>query len=341
MGKININVEKKLNNFPLSVAIKSDARFIGILGESGAGKSQTLRCIAGIEKPDNGRICINDSVYFDAEKKINITVQKRNVGYMFQNYALFPTMSVYENVVAGIRGKDISSEDIWDYLRRFQIDELADVYPNKLSGGQKQRVALARILIGKPEIIMLDEPFSALDATLRDKMQQELMASLKEYNGTVIMVSHNRDEIYRFSDEIYILSNGKIIESGDKKEIFMNPHKKETARLTGCKNITQIKRIDDHNAYVPEWNINIRTERVIPECEYIAYRAHDFGLLYSDDTEELINVIPAKLENMAEMPFETNLYFAGKISCFISRDEYKGIPKNLKLKEDKIIFLKD
>lgn len=363
---IDIDISKQLNNYRLSVEIKSSARRIGILGESGAGKSMTLKCIAGIEKPDFGKICADEKVYFDSDSKINTSPQMRCAGYMFQNYALFPTMTVYENVAAGVRkpsAKSLSREAlnklVTESLKRFHIDDLKDYYPSKLSGGQKQRVALARILIGRPEIIMLDEPFSALDATLRDKMQQELASVLNEYNGTVIMVSHNRDEIYRFCDEIFVINEGKIIESGEKKEIFLNPHKKETARLTGCKNIAELMRIDEQTASVPDWNLTLRTEREIPECKYIGYRAHDFELLYSDNTNDFeetngtkaANIIRAKLKVTAELPFETNLYFeceysGTQISCFIGRDEYellkqRRFPKALKLKEDKILFLEE
>lgn len=355
---IDINISKQLNNYLLSVEIKSNAKRIGILGESGAGKSMTLKCIAGIERPDSGKICTDGKIYFDSDNKINLSPQKRCAGYMFQNYALFPTMTVYENVAMGVResyAKSLSRKAldnlILESLKRFRIDDLKDVYPSKLSGGQKQRVALARMLMGKPEIIMLDEPFSALDATLRDKMQLELASILNEYDGTVIMVSHNRDEIYRFSDEIYVINEGKIIESGEKKKIFLNPHKKETARLTGCKNIARLTRTDDHTASVPDWNITLRTERVIPECKYIGYRAHDFELLYSDNTTTNANAIGAILKDIAELPFETNLYFecensGAQISCFIGRDEYellkqRGFPKALKLKEDKMLFLEE
>lgn len=349
MERIDIDIRKKLNNFDLNINIHSSAKKIGILGESGAGKSMTLKCIAGIEECDTGFICIDGIKLYDPDGKINLKPQDRHAGYMFQNYALFPTMTVYENVEAGTFK---NNPEIKNILNKFNISELSNVYPDKLSGGQKQRVALARILIGKPRIIMLDEPFSALDNTLKDRMQQELSTYLEEYDGIVIMVSHNRDEIYRFSDEIFVIKDGNIIESGKTGDIFLKPRKKETARLTGCKNITEIERLNDNNAVAPKWNLNIRTEHAIPEYSgYIGYRAHDFAPKGEKGQVEEYNTINVLPRNIAHLPFETNLYYEientnEQISYFVSREEYEqflkdGVPKALMLKEEKMLFLED
>ena len=159
--------------------IESDAGRIGILGESGSGKSMTLKSIAGIESVDSGHIAVGGRVLYDSEEKISLKPQKRNVGYMFQNYALFPTMSVLKNVMAGLgRATDENRSRAADMLKRFRMEGFENRLPGELSGGQQQRVALARIMVTEPDLILLDEPFSALDSYLRERMQLEMLEML-------------------------------------------------------------------------------------------------------------------------------------------------------------------
>ena len=177
---ISLDIKKKLGDFSLEISFETDAKRIGILGPSGCGKSMTLKSIAGIEKPDSGRIQIDDRVLFDQGEKINLKPQKRNVGYMFQNYALFPTMTVVQNIGAGL---GISDEDrnarVTDMIERFHLQGLEKHLPGQLSGGQQQRVALARIMAYRPDLILLDEPFSALDEHLKERLQHEMMTMLE------------------------------------------------------------------------------------------------------------------------------------------------------------------
>ena len=176
---ISIDIEKKLKGFTLKVKFDSGTSRVGILGASGSGKSMTLRCIAGIEKPDRGRIVLGGRTVFDSEKKIDLKPRERRIGYLFQNYALFPTMTVKENIRCGFRGGRKASEElIADYLKRYQLEGLEDHYPSQLSGGQQQRAALARMMIGEPEVILLDEPFSALDGYLKDVLQKDMQRFL-------------------------------------------------------------------------------------------------------------------------------------------------------------------
>ena len=193
---IEINIHKTLGRFHLDMHVKSNSKRIGILGASGCGKSMTLKCIAGIETPDQGQIVLEERILYDNTQKINIKPQKRKIGYLFQNYALFPTMSVRKNIMAGLRCSQEEQEKIADQMiEKFQLTGLGNRLPGELSGGQQQRVALARIMAYEPDAILLDEPFSALDEFLKDKLQQELMEMLEDYPGTVILVSHSRDEI--------------------------------------------------------------------------------------------------------------------------------------------------
>ena len=168
---IYVDIEKNFGKFNLKTKFEFDNEIMGLLGASGSGKSLTLKCIAGIEKPDKGRIILNDRVLFDSEKKINISPKDRKIGYLFQDYALFPNMNVYENIKVGIRERENFDKLIMEKLEEMRISHLKDKKIYEISGGEKQRVALARLLINKPEIILLDEPFSALDDYLKWKIE--------------------------------------------------------------------------------------------------------------------------------------------------------------------------
>ena len=168
---LQVRIKKKLGNFLLDVDFSMDGGIFAILGASGCGKSMTLKCIAGIERPDEGRIVLNDRVLFDSAKRINLPPQKRKVGYMFQDYALFPTMNVVQNIQAGM-GRKPDPKKVREYITGFQLGGLEHHMPDQLSGGQKQRVAMARMLAAEPEVLLLDEPFAALDSYLKWKMEQ-------------------------------------------------------------------------------------------------------------------------------------------------------------------------
>ena len=215
---VELEIKKQYGKFRLDVAFKSEKKRIGILGASGCGKSLTLKSIAGIERPEKGRIVIDGVTLFDAGKNIFLKPQKRKVGYLFQNYALFPNMTVEQNIGIGFTGnKEDKQKMVEQLLYHFQLDGLEKLYPSKLSGGQQQRTALARIMAYEPDVILLDEPFSALDAYLRERMLTELMEMLSDYEGTVIMVSHSRDEIYSFSEEVLVIEDGHGICLGPVK----------------------------------------------------------------------------------------------------------------------------
>ena len=213
MMKLYADIHKKIGEFELDVLIKSNAKRIGILGASGSGKSMTLRSIAGIEEVDSGRIEMAGRILFDSAERTNLKPQMRNVGYMFQNYALFPTMSVLKNVMAGLRGgaSEENKTKAREMLARFNMEDFERKLPGELSGGQQQRVALARIMVTEPGLILLDEPFSALDSFMRERMQTEMEEMLSDYQGQVIMVSHNLEELERFSEELLEISGGKVI----------------------------------------------------------------------------------------------------------------------------------
>ena len=209
---LEVQIYKKLAEFDLDVSFQVDDNILGLMGASGSGKSMTLKCIAGIETPDQGRIVLNNRVLFDSEKKINVPIQKRNVGYMFQSYALFPNMNVYENISVGLRARKVKDVDIvvQKVMQQFRVFELASRYPKQLSGGQRQRVALARLMAYEPDVLLLDEPFSALDEDLKEDLLWELKSEL-QISKPVIFVSHNKEEVNELCDLKYKIKQGEII----------------------------------------------------------------------------------------------------------------------------------
>ncbi len=363
---IKVQIQRKLDSFLLDISFQSECRRIGILGASGCGKSMTLKSIAGIETPDQGHIEAEGRTLFDRADRINLKPQKRNVGYLFQNYALFPTMTVEKNIAAGLKGSRQENEvRVREMVKKFQLQGLEKRLPGQLSGGQQQRVALARIMAYEPDVILLDEPFSALDMYLKDRLQQELMDMLADYRGTVIMVSHNRDELYRFSEELLIIDQGHIAAAGETKELFRNPVSREAARLTGCKNFSRARRVDAHTVEAEDWGITLHAKGEIPEdVQWLGYRAHDFVPVWGERGE---NMLRFDLESSALLPFEKNYYLrpensagyiesgaaadtdhhqeARNICWFVQREKIeeldaKGFPNYLLFKEDRILFLK-
>ena len=338
-------IKKQLPDFSLDLSFSTKQKRIGILGASGSGKSMTLKSIAGIETPDAGQVIVDGHVLFDREKKINEIPQRRNVGYLFQNYALFPHMTVEQNIAAGLHGaKGENRCLVRQQLSRFRLEGLAKRYPGELSGGQQQRVALARIMAYSPRMILLDEPFAALDAFLRDRLLQELIEQLTDYDGTVIFVSHNRDEVYRFSRELLIIDSGRQVCFGDTRELFLHPKEMETARLTGCKNIVQAERIDDHHVSVRDWDLILHLKKEVPEgLRYVGIRAHMFEPVWGEKMPE--NAIAFHLADVAEYPFEYKYYSHSPDICWYVQKgihqqiEQRGMPKFLRLPEEEILLL--
>jgi molybdate transport system ATP-binding protein len=272
-----IDIKKKLTNFTLEVSLEANGSRIGILGASGCGKSMTLKCVAGIETPDEGVIVINGVTVFDSAKGVYLRPQERRTGYLFQNYALFPTMTVAENIGIAIRDKDRKSRDaiVADIVQRLGLCGLEGSRPARLSGGQQQRVALARMLVSSPAILMLDEPFSALDSFLRAQVERELVETIDSFSGTVLFVSHNRDEIYRICDEVAVMNEGRFESVGSKAELFDNPRTVTAARLSGCKNLARAKKIGATRIVVHDWSLELETGRAVPDdIAWAGIRAH-------------------------------------------------------------------
>jgi molybdate transport system ATP-binding protein len=201
------------------VKFQTEHNLIVIFGPSGAGKSLTIQAIAGLITPDRGRIVLNGRTLFESDGDINLPARKRNVGYVFQDYALFPHLTVAENVGFAVRqmfwrhnGKKVDAH-ILEFLAKFDLTDLAAAYPRQLSGGQRQRVALARALIRKPDILLLDEPFAALDPLLRDRMRHGLLELQKRFAVPMVIITHDPDDIELFGENLIVLRNGRVVKS--------------------------------------------------------------------------------------------------------------------------------
>ena len=347
---LSVSIKKKLSGFTLDVSFETKGKRLGILGASGSGKSMTMRCIAGIEEADEGRILLNDRPLLDTSNKIALAPQKRNVGYLFQNYALFPNMSVEKNIACGLKLKDKTAKEeiVRSMINRFALEGLEKRMPSELSGGQQQRVALARIMAYEPDVIMLDEPFSAMDSYLKDVLQAQLLEILDDYQGDVIMVSHDRDEIYKICDEMMIMDEGKVVEIGKTQDLFKHPRHMRTAVLSGCKNVSAVEVIDAHHIRVIDWDLTLYSQQEVSDrIAYVGLRAHDFIPRWKDKPEK--NAVVFDLRTIAKLPFETHYYVncaQSQLCWFIQREDENrmkelGMPDYLEFPADKLLLLEE
>lgn len=265
---LDVRIKKSFGDYTLDVAFAGGDETLGFLGASGCGKSLTLRCIAGIETPDAGRIVVNGKVFFDSEQKINLTPQQRKTALLFQNYMLFPNLTVADNIGAGI-GREVPRAEreriVSEELERFGLRGFGQRYPAQLSGGQQQRVALARMLAARPGILMLDEPFSALDSHLKGVLEQNLVSLFDAFEGTILYVSHDIDESLRFCDRIAVVDAGRIVEMDRGRELVNRPQSVAGLKLSGCKNAPAAEYAGPHMVHVPPWGIDVHTAREVPQ----------------------------------------------------------------------------
>ena len=303
-----MDIQKKLPGFELAVKLEAKQEIIGILGASGSGKSMLLRCIAGLVKPDAGKIIVNGKTLFAAKKKINVKPRERKVGFLFQNYALFPHLTVSENIAFGLDGweKAAKEEKIAALLEKFHLTTMEKRYPNQISGGQQQRVALARAMAGDPEILLLDEPFSALDEHLKGQMLKEMLAYLKDFSGNTLYVTHNMEEAYSLCQRIAILKAGKLEVFAAKEELFAAPVSLETAKITGCKNLVKAKRRSDSLLELQDWGIRVKTASKVTVSEgFAGIRANQLRIATEAQQENCFQMWIAD-ENTT--PFRSTLY---------------------------------
>ena len=261
---LKVEINKTLLGFKLDVAFSVDGEVLGILGPSGSGKTMTLNCIAGLLRPDSGFMQLNDRVLFDAAQKINLPSRDRNVGLVFQNYALFPHLTASENIAYGIRHQSRAEvkHRVQTLIEEMGLEGLQNRYPQQLSAGQQQRVAVARALAPEPEILLLDEPFSALDSLTKEQLEMQILELRKFYKGHIILVTHDLVEAYRLSSRIAVYDAGKIIQCDRKEKIISSPANQKVARMTRFRNFMDgvITEIKDKNIWVsiPDLSTNLK-----------------------------------------------------------------------------------
>lgn len=301
--RLEVDIHKNFGNFQLDASFCTQSGAVtGLLGASGCGKSLTLKCIAGIERPDRGRIVLDGRVLFDSEQKINLPPQQRRVGYLFQNYALFPNMTVEQNIAVGVQDKTARKETVNRLISSFYLEGQERKYPRQLSGGQQQRVALARILASRPEVLLLDEPFSALDSYLKWQVELELADLLSAFDGPVLFVTHNRDEVQRLCQQVCVLDNGASQAMMPVHELFEAPRTLSACLLSGCKNVSRAKATADGMVEALDWGVTLNPGQPLPEgLTHIGVRAHYIRPVSGPGP----NTLPCKVERVVENVFST------------------------------------
>lgn len=303
-----LNIFKPLSGFALDVGFDIGPEVLGILGASGSGKSMTLRCIAGLATPSSGKIAVNCRVLFDSAQGINVPSKDRRIGFLFQNYALFPHLTVAENIAFGLQHLSESEQElrVKEQLISVQMSGLENRYPHELSGGQQQRVALARAIAPSPDLLLLDEPFSALDTHLRSQLEGELMQTLANYRGITLFVSHNLEEAYRVCKNLLVLAEGKPIAFDTKENIFDRPPNFTVAQLTGCKNFSAAKPIAETLVEAIDWGCTLTVVEPIPKSLVsVGIRTHQLSFVSGCDRE---NTFACWIASTVETPHRVTLY---------------------------------
>ncbi len=297
-----VDIKKTLDSFSLEVAFEADNERMALLGTSGSGKSMTLKCIAGIEKPASGKIVLDGQILFDSQKGIDLPPQKRRVGYLFQQYALFPNMTIEENIACGTRqmARAKRRKAVTAMIERMKLSGQEKKRPAELSGGQQQRVALARILINNPKLLMLDEPFSALDSHLRWQLELELAKTIRTYTGTSLLVSHKQDEVYRLSDSVCVLNEGYAEQKRPVKELFEKPSTLSECLVLGLKNISRARAVNDFTVDAIDWGTRLTTSTVIPaDISHIVVKDNDLMFANGEATNKIDCLIDHIIEDVS------------------------------------------
>ncbi len=346
-AELEVELCRRYPGFQLAVRFSNALATLGVLGPSGSGKSMMLRCIAGLEIPNSGRIVLNGRVLFDSAAHVCLPPADRRVGIVFQDYALFPHLTVRQNIAFGLHARSAAEQaaSTEEWTGRLQLAGLLDRYPRELSGGQKQRVALARALAMKPDILLLDEPFAALDPHLRRQMEEQLRALLHTYQGAAVFVTHDRNEAFRLCDRLLVLTGGQVAAAGPRAELFASPGTLAAARVTGCKNLAPFERLGERTIRVPAWGCTLQLQSPIPEgASFAGIRSHHVEIVGAPRPD----TFPCRLAGVVESPFEATIYLAGgevPLEAEMSLDRSAAVlampqPWNVRLPPERLLLLR-
>lgn len=359
---LEVQIEKKLPEFTLDVAFTAADEPLSVLGPSGAGKSMLLRCIAGLERANHGRVALGGRTLFDSSKGIRLPARDRRVGMLFQHFALFPNKSVGDNIAFGLAKlpRDEKRRQVAALLQRTHIAELEGRYPRQISGGEQQRAALARALAIDPEALLLDEPLSALDTHLRNQMENQLQETFAAYRRPALLVTHNIEEAYRLAEKMLVLSRGRVAAFGAREEIFRRPPNREVAQLTGCKNFSRARMAAAGFVDAVDWGCRLRVANEIKGSPaHLGIRAHELQLLDSGSATTTENEFPCWLVRSSETPFRVTVHLSlhepgaaatedtvGHLQAEVTKEKWRLIsdrpmPWHLRLSPESIFLLPD
>ena len=319
--------------FSLEVEFQAAAGVTVLFGPSGSGKTLVLDCIAGFATPEAGRILLDDEILFDATARVNLPPRRRHCGYVFQNYALFPHMSLRRNLLFGADrwARLERHRRVNEMLERFHLEDAAGRRPHELSGGEQQRCSIARALIGDPQLLLLDEPARGLDAPLRAELYAVLRQVRSEINIPILLVTHDVEECFELGDTMLVLRNGRLVQSGSPRKVADQPAGVEVARLLGIGNIfaaeivaldpgrkTSRLRLEEFELWAPYLPGHLRGDRVS-----VCVRAGDLRLADRDGAKPGPNQVPARLLRASDRPQGVRLEFSGGIQVDVPREEYE------------------
>ena len=338
---IRLDIKKKFKSFNLSSFFETDSRRFALLGSSGSGKSTTLKCLAGLLRPDEGIIECGGKILYSSKDKINISPQKRRIAYLFQHFALFNDMSAESNIKSafiprikkGEITKTEAKKELGQIISTFHLENVKSLYPQHLSFGQQQRVALARLVANNPNIIIFDEPFSSLDYRLKIELEVEIMDFLEQFEGVAIFVSHNKNEILSLCDELCVMKNG-VVGANQKIEDFCKyPIDVESAKILEIENITRAVRNEDNSLYMSDWDIYLKNMCFKGNINYAAISSYKFDISRNYSQSSLRAVI-------------TNIYEDGEYRVFFCKGHKSNVlvarehkNKEIRLKKNDTVYL--